>query len=64
MNPFWFEKDRRKKDITKSVRNVFKLRKDIHENMIKDKRNNFELKGGNGAMKGRIIRDIRNLFLC
>ena len=32
--------------------------------MIKDKRNNFELKGGNGAMKGRIIRDIRNVFLC
>ena len=53
-----------KNDITKSVRNVFKLRKEIHENMIKDKRNNFELKGGNGAMKGRIIRDIRNLFLC
>ena len=64
MNPFRFEKDRRKKDTTKSVRNVFKLRKEIHENMIKDKRNNFELKGGNGAMKGRIIRDIRNLFLC
>ena len=62
MNRFRFEKDRRIKDRNKGIRNLFKLRKEIDENMIKDERNHFELKGENEAMKCRIVRDIINLF--
>ena len=62
MNRFRFEKDRRIKGRNKGIRNLFKLRKEIDENMIKDERNHFELKGENEAMKCRIVRDIINLF--
>ena len=62
MNRFRFEKDRRIKDRNKGIRNLFKLRKEIDENMIKDERNHFELKGENEAMKCRIVRDIINIF--
>ena len=61
MNRFRFEKDRRIKDRNKGIRNLFKLRKEIDENMIKDERNHFELKGENEAMKCRLVRDIINL---
>ena len=44
-----------------NVRNIFRLKKEVNHNTIKDIRNLFRLEIGNKAIKDRIIRDIRNL---
>ena len=47
-------------DIIKNVRYVFRLKKETHDNTIKDKKKNlFRLKNENEAIKDKIIRDIK-----
>ena len=52
------EKDKiLEENLTKDVRNIFRLKKEINENIMKTMRNIFRPKVWN-----RNIRDIRNLF--
>ena len=60
MNSLMFEK--KDVNISKDVRNLFRLKKPVNDNTVKDIRNPFRLKNENEASKDRIIRDIRNLF--
>ena len=60
MNSLMFEK--KDVNISKGVRNLFRLKKPVNDNTVKDIRNPFRLKNENEASKDRIIRDIRNLF--
>ena len=56
------EKDKKIEDnITKDVRNLFRLKKETDDSTIKIIRNLFRLKNGNEAIKGRVKRDISNL---
>ena len=48
-------------NITRDVKNLFRLKKEIDDTAIKDVRNLFTLKKENKAIKNKIIRDIRNL---
>ena len=50
-----------KDNITRDVKNLFRLKKEIDDTAIKDVRNLFRLKKENKAIKNKIIRDIRNL---
>ena len=60
MNSLMFEE--KDVNVSKDVRNLFRLKKPVNDNTIKDIRNPFRLKKENEASKDRIIRDIRNLF--
>ena len=42
--------------------NLFRLKKEIDDTTIKDKRNLFRLKKENKVIKDRMLRDIRNSF--
>ena len=50
------------KNITKDVRNLFRRKKEINDNTIKDIRKPFWLGKENKAIEDRIIKDIKNLF--
>ena len=55
------EKDKKREhNIIKDIKTLFRLKKENES--IKDIINLFRLKKENGAIKGRMIRDIRNLF--
>ena len=63
MNCLRFEKDKRIEDNTiEDVRNLFRLKEEIDDSTNKDIRNLFRLKKENGAIKGKIMRDIRIIF--
>ena len=55
-------KKKREDNITKDVKNIFRLNKEIDDNTIESIRNIFRLKKQNEGIKDRIIRDNRNLF--
>ena len=58
MNCLRHQKNKKIEDtITKDVRNLVRLKKEIDSNAINGKTNLFKL-----AIKDRVIRDIRNLF--
>ena len=46
----------------KNVRNLFRLKKEIDDTIVKDIRNLFGLKKENEAVKNQIITDISYLF--
>ena len=47
-------------NITKDVRNLFRLKKEIDDTTTEDIRNIFRLKKENKVIKNRMLRDIRN----
>ena len=49
-------------NITKDIRNFFRLKKDFNYPAMKDKRNLFRLEKETKSSKNRIQRDINNLF--
>ena len=53
---------KKKDNIIKDVKNLFKLTKEIDDNKIKSIRNLFRLKKENEGINGRLIRYIRDLF--
>ena len=56
------ETGKKKDNIIKDVKNLFKLTKEIDDNKIKSIRNLFRLKKENEGINGRLIRYIRDLF--
>ena len=48
--------------INNNIRNLFTLKKEISNNIIKDIKKRFRLKEGNAAIKDRLNMDITNLF--
>ena len=48
--------------INNNIRNLFTLKKEISNNIIKDFKKRFRLKEGNAAIKDRLNMDITNLF--
>ena len=51
-----------RKIIIKDIRDIFRLKKEVDDNIIKNIRNPFRLKKENEAIKDRITREISNLF--
>ena len=49
-------------NIIKDIRNLFRLKEELNYTAIKHIRNRFRLGKENKASKGRILRDIKNLF--
>ena len=50
------------KNISKDIRNHFRLKKELNYTAIKDKRNLFRQEKENKAIKDKILRNIKNLF--
>ena len=48
-------------NIIKDIRNIFREKKELNFTAIKDKRNLFKTRKKTKVIKGRIIRDIKNL---
>ena len=48
--------------IIKDIKNLFRLEKELSYTVIKDIRNLFRQQRETKAIKGRILRDIKNLF--
>ena len=49
-------------NITKDIKNIFSLEKELDYTATKDVRNIFRLEKETKAIKYRIFRDIRNIF--
>ena len=49
-------------NITKDMRNLFRLKKEQNYSAIKDIKNLFRIEKETTAIKDRILRDIKNLF--
>ena len=49
-------------NITKGIRNLFRLKKKLNYTAIKGIRNLFRLEKETKAIKDRILRDVKNLF--
>ena len=56
------KKIKKKKNIIKDARNLFRLERKIYGTTIKDTRNLFRLKKENETIEDRMIREIRNQF--
>ena len=52
----------KEENIIKDIRNLFRIRKELHYTAIKDIRNRFRLEKETKAIKDRILRDTKNLF--
>ena len=52
----------KEENIIKGTRNLFRLKEEQNYTAIKDIRNLFSQKKETKAIKGRILRDIKNLF--
>ena len=62
MKSLRYEKDLKKDNIVKDIRNLFGLQKKVSDTAIKDIRNLFRLKKESEVIKNKVIKDIRNLF--
>ena len=49
-------------NLLKHIRNLFRLKRELHYTVTKDIRNLFRLDKETKANKDRILRDIKNLF--
>ena len=51
-----------RQNIIKDIRNLLRLKKELNFTAIKDITNLFRLEKETKAIKGKILRDIKNLF--